>query len=61
MDQARWAGPNWPNILEGWAMKLAARIKSEPISPTRIGSQAIQVRVGPARLARIFLKNFFYY
>ena len=54
----------WPDILEGRAMKLAARIKSGPIGPARIGParigpQPIQVRAGPARLARIFFKNFF--
>ena len=37
MGQARWAGPNWPDILEGRAVKLAARIKFGPIGPTRIG------------------------
>ena len=25
MGQARWADPNWPDILEGRAMKLATR------------------------------------
>ena len=54
MGRARWAGPNWPDILEGQAVKLAARIKSRPIGPTRIGPQPIRVRAGPARLARIF-------
>ena len=33
MGRAQWAGPNWPDILEGQAVKLAARIKSGPISP----------------------------
>ena len=54
MGRARWAGPNWPDILEGRTLKLAARIKSGPIGPTRIGPQPIRVRAGPARLARIF-------
>ena len=58
MGRARWAGPNWPDILESRAVKLAARIKSGPIGPARIGSQPIRVRAGPARLARICL-NFF--
>ena len=43
----------WPDILEGRAVKLAARIKSGPIGP-----QPIRVRVGPARLARISFKIF---
>ena len=58
MGRARWAGPNWPDILEGRAVKLAARIKSGPIGPARIGPQPIWVRARPARLARIFF-NFF--
>ena len=58
MGRARWAGPNWPDILEGRAVKLAARIKSGPIGPARIGPQPIRVTAGPARLARIFLKIF---
>ena len=58
MGRVRWADPNWPNILEGQAVKLAARIKFGPIGPTRIGPQPIRVRAGPARLARIFFKFF---
>ena len=54
MGRVQWVGPNWPNILEGRAMKLAAQIKSGPIGPVRIGPQPIRVRAGPARLARIF-------
>ena len=54
MGRARWAGPNWLDILEGRAVRLAARIKSGPIGPARIGPQPIRVRAGPARLARIF-------
>ena len=50
MGRAQWAGPNWPDILKGWAVKLAARIKSGPIGPARIG-QPIRVRAGLARLA----------
>ena len=61
MGRARWAGPNWPDILEGRAVKLAARIKFGPIGPARIGPQPIRVRAGPARLARIFFKIFFNY
>ena len=59
MGRARWAGPNWPDILEGRTMKLATRIKFGPIGPARIGPAAHRVRAGPARLARIFFKNFF--
>ena len=55
MGRARWAGPNWPDILEGRAMKLVARIEFGPIGPARISPQPIQVRVGLARLARIFI------
>ena len=58
MGRVRWAGPNWPDILKGRAMKLVARIKSEPIGPTRIGPQPIRVRAGPTLLARIFFKKF---
>ena len=58
MGRVRWAGPNWPDILESRAVKLAAQIKSGPIGPVRIGPQPIRVRAGPARLARIFFKNF---
>ena len=58
MGRARWAGPNWPDILEGRVVKLAARIKSGPIGPTRIGPQPIRVRARAARLARIFFFNF---
>ena len=54
MGQSRWAGLNWPDILEGWAVKLAARIKFGFIGPTRIGLQPIRVRARLARLARIF-------
>ena len=54
MGRARWAGSNWLDILEGRAVKLAARIKFEPIGPTRIGSQPIRVKAGSARLAQIF-------
>ena len=36
MGQTRWAGLLWPDILEGRAMKLVARIEPGPISPTRI-------------------------
>ena len=57
MGRARWAGPNWPDILEGWAMKLAARIKSGPMGPARIGGP-IRVRAGPTRIGPIFLKKF---
>ena len=39
-------------------MKLAARIKSGPIGPARMGLQPIRVRAGLARLARIFFLNF---
>ena len=39
-------------------MKLAARIKSGPIGPTRFGPQPIRVRAGSARLVRIVFKNF---
>ena len=59
MGRVRWADPNWPDILEGRAVKLAARIKSGPIGPARIGPQPIRVRAGPARLARIFFNKFF--
>ena len=55
------AGPNWPDILEGWAMKLAARVKFGPIDPARIGPQPIRVRVRLARLARILFFLLFYY
>ena len=55
MDRARWTGSNWPDILEGQAVKLAARIKSGPIGPARIGPQPIWVRVGPARFAQFFI------
>ena len=58
MSRARWAGPNWPDILEGRAMKLVARIKSGPIGPAQIGPQPIRVRAEPARLARIFFFKF---
>ena len=58
MGRARWASLNWPNILEGCVVKLAARIKSEPIGQTRIGLQLIQVRARQTRLARIFFKIF---
>ena len=54
MGRARWAGPNWPDILEGRAVKLSARIKSGPIGLARFGPQPIQIRAGPARLVRIF-------
>ena len=50
MDRVRWVGPNWPDILEGRAVKLVARIKFGPIDPARIGPQPIRVRAGPARL-----------
>ena len=53
MGRARWTGPNWPHILEGQAVKVAARIKSEPIGPARISPQPIRVRAGPVGLARI--------
>ena len=59
MGRARWAGPNWPDILEGLVVKLAAQIKSGPIGPARFGParfgpQPIRVRVESGRLARIF-------
>ena len=58
MGRVRWAGSNWPDILEGRVVKLAARIKSGPIGPARIGPQPIRVRAEPTRLARNFFFNF---
>ena len=57
MGRARWAGPNWPDILEGRAVKLAARIKFGPIDPARIGPQPIRVRAGPADWPELFFFN----
>ena len=57
MGRARWAGPNWSDTLEGRAVKLATRIESEPFGQARINRQPIQVRAGPARLARIFFND----
>ena len=61
MGRARWAGSNWPDILKDRTVKLAAQIKSGPISPAQIGPQPIRVRAGLAQLAQnyFFLKFFF--
>ena len=61
MGRARWASSNWPDILEGRAVKLVARIKFGPIGPARIGPQPIWVRAGPARFARFFFLKCFNY
>ena len=56
MGRDRWAGLNWPDILKDRAIKLAARIKSGPIGPARIGPQPIRVRAGPPDWPEFFLK-----
>ena len=62
MGQARRAGSNWPDILEGRVVKLAFRIKFEPIGPARIGPQPIRVRARqpdwPEFILKFFIINF---
>ena len=57
MDRARWAGSNWPNILESRALKLAAQIEFGLIGPTQISPEPIRVTIGPNFY--FFIINFF--
>ena len=50
MGRARWVSPLWLDILESRAMELAIQIE-----PGFIGLHPIRVKVGSARLARIFI------